>query len=60
MLGLSLEEVTDLPPRELQKRLREAENQLCDAGAHYVVESFADLPKVIEDINTRLARGEAP
>ncbi|MCZ6630520.1 MAG: phosphonoacetaldehyde hydrolase, partial [Actinobacteria bacterium] len=30
------------------------------AGAHYVVDSLAELPEVIEDINTRLTRGEMP
>ena len=28
--------------------------------AHYVIDSIAELPKVIDDINARLARGERP
>ena len=30
------------------------------AGAHYVVDTLADLPEVIADINARLAKGERP
>jgi phosphonoacetaldehyde hydrolase len=30
------------------------------AGAHYVIESIADIEPVIEDINQRLAKGEKP
>jgi phosphonoacetaldehyde hydrolase len=29
-------------------------------GAHYVVDSIAEVPVVIDDINLRLARGERP
>ncbi|NWL23300.1 phosphonoacetaldehyde hydrolase, partial [Pseudomonas umsongensis] len=27
---------------------------------HYLIDTIVDLPAVIEDINARLARGEAP
>ncbi|PHQ85470.1 MAG: phosphonoacetaldehyde hydrolase, partial [Candidatus Pelagibacter sp.] len=30
------------------------------AGAHYILESIADIEPVIEDINKRIARGERP
>ena len=30
------------------------------AGAHYVIDSLADIEPVIDDINARLARGERP
>ncbi len=30
------------------------------AGAHYVIDSVADLPQVLEDIERRLQRGERP
>ena len=29
-------------------------------GAHYVVDSIADCPAVIDEINARLARGDRP
>jgi phosphonoacetaldehyde hydrolase len=30
------------------------------AGAHYLVETVADLPAVLDDIERRLAAGETP
>lgn len=42
-------------------RCREhAASKLYAAGAHYVVDSLADLPGVIAHINARLAQGERP
>ncbi|NVK42964.1 MAG: phosphonoacetaldehyde hydrolase [Oceanospirillaceae bacterium] len=41
--------------------LREqAYSQLNRSGAHYVIDSVADLPQVIEDIEARLEDGERP
>ena len=37
-----------------------AEQRLYDAGAHYVIDSVAQLPQVIEDISARLAAGDKP
>lgn len=37
-----------------------ARRSLLAAGAHYVVESVAELPPVIDAINDRLRRGESP
>ncbi|RZL57979.1 MAG: phosphonoacetaldehyde hydrolase [Variovorax sp.] len=44
-----------------QEALREAATRkLTASGAHYVVDSVADMLPVIEDIEARLARGERP
>jgi phosphonoacetaldehyde hydrolase len=59
-LGLSLEEVNATPPARLEALLRKAQETLQRAGAHYVVDSIADIPEAVEDINRRLARGEKP
>ena len=41
-------------------RLRQpAREKLEAAGAHYVIDSIADLPAVIDAIDARLATGEA-
>ncbi|MEW6406268.1 MAG: phosphonoacetaldehyde hydrolase [Chloroflexota bacterium] len=59
-VGLNLEEVNALPPEELARRVEKARTELAKMGAHYVVDSIAEVPAVVEDINLRLARGERP
>ena len=56
----SLEEADSLDPEEIQSRLEKTRDILTDAGAHYVIDSLADIEPVIEDVNARLARGEKP
>ncbi|WP_417617633.1 phosphonoacetaldehyde hydrolase [Oceanisphaera sp.] len=59
-VGLSLEDWQALATDE-QRRLRDrAHARLAATGAHYVVDSIAELPVVISDIEARLARGERP
>lgn len=45
---------------ELARRMARTRDILEKAGAHYVIDSLADIEAVIEDINRRLARGERP
>ena len=45
---------------EIKKRVAKTKNILEKAGAHYILESIADIEPVIEDINKRIARGERP
>lgn len=45
---------------EIKKRVAKTKDILEKAGAHYILESIADIEPVIEDINKRLARGERP
>ncbi|GFO37659.1 phosphonoacetaldehyde hydrolase-like [Plakobranchus ocellatus] len=54
----SLDAESKLEGEELLRRLNHSRATLLEAGAHYVVDSVADLPEVITDINQRLARGE--
>lgn len=49
-----------LPKAELERRLAKTRQILGQAGAHYVIDSIADIEPVIADINARLARGERP
>jgi phosphonoacetaldehyde hydrolase len=59
-VGLSLKAWKKLPKTE-QARLRGgAAARLRQAGAHYVVDSIADIMPCIDDIEARLARGEKP
>jgi phosphonoacetaldehyde hydrolase len=56
----TLEEADTLSAEEIERRHDITCDILRKAGAHYVIDSLADLPEVIDDINTRLARGERP
>jgi len=54
-LGLSQAEADALPGGELAHRLTAASERLLAAGAHYTIESLAELPAVIDSIDQRLA-----
>jgi len=58
--GLSREELAALNPGEIAARRTSAARQLSRAGAHYVIDSVADLEAVIDMIDGRLARRERP
>lgn len=49
-----------LSEEEIQRRLTFTRETLRKTGAHYVIDTFDQLPDVIEDVNARLARGEKP
>ena len=59
-LGLSAEELAQMPRGELGARIDAARDKLARAGAHFIIPTVADLPAVIEEIDQRLARGERP
>ena len=56
----SLERVGNLPENEIQRRVATTREILQKAGAHYIIDTFDQLPDVIEDVNLRLGRGESP
>ena len=58
--GLSLAETRALPATEFSERREKARATLFSVGAHYVIDSVADLPPVVAEIEGRLARGERP
>ncbi|THJ35203.1 phosphonoacetaldehyde hydrolase [Lampropedia aestuarii] len=57
-MGLSLAEWQALTPDEQAARRATAEAKLRGAGAHYVVDSVAELGPVLDSIAARLAAGE--
>lgn len=59
-VGLSLEEWQTLPPEEKEARRARAYRRMLQSGAHYVVDTIADLLPCIDDIETRIRRGEKP
>jgi phosphonoacetaldehyde hydrolase len=59
-IGLPLKEVEALEPAERDRRRQRAYTRLLQAGAHYVVDSLAEVMPCLDDIEARLARGERP
>ena len=49
-----------LSEAEMDRRVARTREILRQAGAHYVIDAFDQLPEVIADVNERLARGERP
>ena len=60
VMGLTLAEWQALGADEQQARREQATEQLKAAGAHYVIDSVAELMPVLDDIERRLAAGERP
>ncbi len=58
--GLSLADTQALSPDDFLRRRARAQDALWAAGAHYVIDSVADLMPVVAQIEGRLARGERP
>ena len=58
--GLSREDAEALAPAAFEERRKAATNKLKRAGAHYVVDSVADLAPIVQRIEARLAQGERP
>ncbi|MGK3126863.1 phosphonoacetaldehyde hydrolase [Candidatus Pantoea formicae] len=58
--GATWEEYQQMSAAEIAARREVAQQKLSAAGAHYVIDTLADLPAVIADINARLAKGERP
>ena len=52
----SPEEGAAMSDDEIVRRVTKTRDILAKAGAHYVIDSLADIEPVIEDINARLAR----
>ncbi|HED13728.1 MAG TPA: phosphonoacetaldehyde hydrolase [Gammaproteobacteria bacterium] len=59
-VGLSLGDWSSLSASEQTKKRSKAYQRLLQSGAHYVVDSIADLLPCIDDIQTRIAHGEKP
>jgi phosphonoacetaldehyde hydrolase len=59
-VGLSLEEWLALPVAERRTRADRAGSALRQAGAHYLIDTVAELMPVIDQIEQRMAVGEGP
>lgn len=62
-MGMTIEELENLEhkePEQYARMLARSYDILSSAGAHYVIDDINGLPRVIDDINRRLANGEKP
>ncbi len=59
-VGLTAAEIDALRPDVRERKLARADMNLRQAGAHFVVESIALVPPVIDEINERMKAGERP
>jgi phosphonoacetaldehyde hydrolase len=59
-VGLSLEDWTALPEGDKRARRQRAYDRMRQGGAHYVVDTIADVLPCIDAIESRLGRGERP
>lgn len=59
-LGLSESELLALSPPDRDQRLTQARTVLSNAGAHFVIDSAAQLDPILDEIETRLKWGAAP
>jgi len=59
-VGLSESQLAALPVEDRTRRLEQASHKLNAAGAHYVIDSVADLQPVLDQIDRRLDAGERP
>jgi phosphonoacetaldehyde hydrolase len=59
-IGLSPTELTALSPEEQKECIAAAQSRLAASGPHYLIESVANLMPVIDEITSRINRGERP
>jgi phosphonoacetaldehyde hydrolase len=59
-VGLTEAQLAALGTADRKRRLEEARDKLLDAGAHDVVDSIRDVPRLVEEIDARLAAGDRP
>ncbi|SMQ24335.1 phosphonoacetaldehyde hydrolase [Pseudomonas helmanticensis] len=59
-LGLTYEQYQALPSDRLAEERARIGKMFAPSRPHYLIDTIAELPEVIDDINARLARGETP
>ena len=60
MIGLSEAEFASLEPAEQTALLASARERMAASGAHFVIDSVAELPAVLDRIESLLAEGRTP
>jgi len=59
-LGLTEEQVKNLPKEELEAKKEKVRQLFIRAGADLVIERIGSLPEAVTEINQRLEKGESP
>lgn len=59
-VGMSAADLAAISAEEVASRCAVAEAKLKAAGAHYIIESVAEIRPVLQDIDKRLTEGEHP
>jgi phosphonoacetaldehyde hydrolase len=59
-VGLSEQELAALEPADRTVRIERAREKLAHSGAHWVIDTIADLPGVLDEATALLAQGERP
>lgn len=59
-IGLTREQVVSLTATQIDARLEPIRKKFKQLGAHFVIDSVADLSHVVQDIDGRLAAGDRP
>ncbi|MOA08755.1 Phosphonoacetaldehyde hydrolase [compost metagenome] len=59
-LGLTYEEYKALPAAKLEQERQRIAQIFEGSRPHYLIDTIAELPAVVREINTRMARGEVP
>jgi len=60
MIGLTEEQWQALPLGEQKDRLQVAHQQLLNAGAHWVIDTLAEIHPILDQIEARLQAGDRP
>jgi phosphonoacetaldehyde hydrolase len=59
-MGLQERDIAALAADDYKRRLDRAYSRMTATGAHYVVDSIADCPPILDEIDERIARGDRP
>lgn len=59
-LGLSEQEISELPPEEFEIKKEQARKKLLEMSPDFVIDSVADLGPIIHQLNFKIAQGEKP
>lgn len=59
-MGMSLEQIRLGDPEQVEARKKRAKLRLQQAGAHYVIDTLAELEWLLDEIEGRVRRGERP
>ena len=60
MIGMTEQQWGLLSQAEREVRLRDARRKLQDAGAHYTIDTLAEINPIVDGIEVRLQSGERP